>query len=225
SGSSADNSVFLAIKLMDDKIRLLNNQVDGLLEKNGQLKEELRQTNEVAAKLEEIKAEMEGVERILHETQKENEMRHQEINDNHMKYSELKVKLESSVDVNEFKRVVNELQAKLQTEKQHTEAVTVKLEQANRHVGELDEKLDAYKKEIKSYKELIKSHELDGGKQSKDRADFKSKYEAALVEVSALNSKLANKEKTVSILEQNIEVLKSKLSSLIKEKDLYFERL
>lgn len=223
--NSSDNSVFLTIKQMDDKIRQLNTQVDVLLEKNNQLKEELRQTNELAGKLEMIKSEMEGVESILHETQKENEMLHQEINDNHMKYSELKVKLESSVDVNEFKKVVNELQGKLQIEKKHTESVTVKLEQANRHVSELEEKLNAYRKEIKSYKELIKSHELDS-KHSKDKGgELKSKYEAALMEVAQLHTKVANKEKTVSILEQNIDMLKSKLSSLSQEKDIYFEKL
>lgn len=224
SSSLGDNSVFLTIKLMDDKMQVLNGQVDTLLVKNGQLKEELRQTNECIAKFDQIKSQMGGVERILHETQKENEMLHQEINENHMKYSELKVKLESSVDVIEFKKVVSELQSKLLAEKKHTELVMVKLEQATRHVGELEEKLDAYKKETKSYKELIKSHELDG-KHSKERGELKNKYDGALFEVNQLNTKVANKEKTISILETNIEMLKSKLTSIAQEKDLYFEKL
>lgn len=224
SSSLGDNSVFLTIKLMDDKMQVLNGQVDTLLVKNGQLREELLQTNECIAKFDQIKSQMGGVERILHETQKENEMLHQEINENHMKYSELKVKLESSVDVNEFKKVVTELQSKLLAEKKHTELVMVKLEQATRHVGELEEKLDAYKKETKSYKELIKSHELDG-KHSKERGELKNKYDGALFEVNQLNTKVANKEKTISILETNIEMLKSKLTSIAQEKDLYFEKL
>ncbi|XP_017483625.1 PREDICTED: putative uncharacterized protein MYH16 [Rhagoletis zephyria] len=214
---------------MDDKIRLLNTQVDGLLERNSQLKEELRQTEQVAGKLEEIKAKMEAVEGILHEKQKENEMLHQEINDNHMKYSELKVKLESSVDVHEFRKVVTELQGKLQAEKRDTESVTVKLEQANRHVGELEEKLDAYRKEIKSYKDLLKSHELDSKHLSKatdkQGGELRAKYDAALVEVNQLQTRLANKEKSMAVLEQNIDRLKAKMGSLSQEKDLYLEKL
>lgn len=224
SSINSEDSVFRTIKLMDDKIQILGGQVDSLVEKNCQLEKELEQTTECALKLDKIKTEMEVLERNLHESQKQNEMLRQEINDNHMKYSELKVKLESSVDMNEFKKVVQDLKSKLQTEKKQTESVSVKLDQANRHVNDLDEKIDAYKKEIKSYKELLKSYEHDG-KMSKERGDYKKKYETISNEVAQLNEKLSSKEKTISVMEQNIEMLKKKLNATNAEKDLYFEKL
>ena len=225
ANSSSDNSVFLTIKLMDDKIHILNEQVDSLIQKNNFLQSDLKKTGECAGKLEEIKVEMGNLERLLTETQKENELLHQEINNNHMKYSELKVKLESSVDVVEFKKVVTDLQNKLQTEKKQTESFSTKLEQANRHVHELEEKLDAYKKEIKSFKELIKSHEEEN-KLTKDReGDYKTKYDSAQVEVNQLISKMTNKAATIDILEKKIEMLKAKLNSIASEKDLYYEKL
>lgn len=224
---SLDNSIFSTIKKMDDKILDLKKNIKSLMGKNDNLIVELKNKNDLIEQLEQFKPIVQTLEANMKELTKTNDLLQQEINAGHMKYTELKVKLDSSVDIQEFKRTVNDLQAKLNAEKKQSEASTMKYEQANRHVNELTEKLDAYKKEIKSFKELLKSHE------NSDKNSFGSKEKISDVrsskdlsyEISSLNNKLEVKDRKISLLEQNIEILKSKLDSITSERDIYSERL
>ena len=218
------NSVFRTVKLMDDKICTLNNHIDSLVKINEELKCQLATKEAEIERLKQLNTQIDVLEGNLRETTKSNELLQQEINQNHMKYSELKVKLESSIDLEEFKKVVNDLQTKMSYEKKNYDSVIVKLEQTNRQVSELTEQVDAYKKEIKSYKELLKTYEHDKSL-NKNKAELRNKYDKLMAEVNQLNSKLSNKDKTIALLEQNVEILKSKLNTSISEKNIYLEQL
>ncbi|KAI7685847.1 Pericentrin [Sarcoptes scabiei] len=231
-----DNSIFETIKLMDDKIQDLNKDVDSLLAKNEDLRKDLEIKIETIKQLEELKPKIELLEKNLNELNKTNELLQHEINESHLKYSELKVKLDSSIDINEFKRVVNELQTKLKEEKTQTETFLKKYEQANRNVIELNEKLDAYKKEIKSFKELFKSYDQEKSstsnvngnkmdhKQATNKIDRRRSKDLSN-EIGHLSNQLTMKDRTISLLEQNLEILKTKLESITKERDLYLDRI
>nr|XP_046908287.1 A-kinase anchor protein 9-like isoform X3 [Dermatophagoides farinae] len=229
-----DNSIFTTIKLMDDRIKDLNTNVESLQMTNDQMKNDLQAKMELIDRLEQLKPKVESLERNIQELNKTNELLQQEINASHMKCSELKVKLDSSVDIQEFKHIVQELQAKLNAEKRQTESVAMKLEQANRHVNDLTEKLDAYKKEIRSFKELLKSHDHcntnnnnvdNNNRRAPDKSFDRRNSKDLALEMAKINDQLEMKDKTISMLENNIEIFKAKLETTQQERDIYHERL
>nr|XP_027200506.1 A-kinase anchor protein 9-like isoform X3 [Dermatophagoides pteronyssinus] len=226
-----DNSIFTTIKLMDDRIVDLNTNIESLQLTNDQMKNDLQTKIELIKGLEQLKPKIEYLEKNIQELNKTNDLLQQEINTSHIKCSQLKVKLDSSVDIQEFRKVVQELQTKLIEEKQQTESITVKLEQSNRHVNELTEKLDAYKKEIRSFKELLKSHDhcngnnvnVDNKKTTFDHHQRNSKD--LTFEMAKLNDQLEIKDKTILMLENNIEIFKTKFETMQQERDCYHDRL
>ncbi|OTF76100.1 Chromosome segregation ATPase-like protein, partial [Euroglyphus maynei] len=230
TSDNLDNSIFTTIKLMDDRIIDLNTNIGSLQMTNDQMKNDLQSKIELIERMEQLKPKMECLEKNIAELNKTNELLQQEINASHMKCSQLKVKLDSSVDIQEFKQVVQELQGKLNAEKCHTESVVMKLEQANRHVNELTEKLDAYKKEIRSFKELLKSHDHNVDNNDKDQRMTSQHHQHRnskdlTIEMAKLNDQIDMKDKTILLLQNNIEILKTKLETMQQERDIYHERI
>lgn len=220
--SPTEDSVFLIIKKMDDRINALNKNLDELILSNKQLKNELDAKEALMKQLgSKHKHEKEMLEKNLEQMTKTIELMREEVNQTHLKNGELKVRLESSVDADEVKQITNNLQSKLNAEKQQRDALSVKLEQSTRYNHELSETIESYKSELKSYKELVKGLENE----AQALNVYKAKLEQSTDEIERLRTQVTNKSQDLKKSEDNRHLLNSMIMSLNKEKELIYQQL
>lgn len=218
----ADNSMFQTINVMNEKINTLEECIEQLVAQNKQLHIQIdKEHQSMVSKEKYFNEQKEVFDKNLKQIQSSNEILREEINRNHLKYNELKVKLDSSVDKNHVKKLVNELQLKLNNEKRNSETVAVKLEQANRQLADMTRKLDSYKMEIKSVKEMLKSYEQSNF----DKVEFKHKYDSSANQVQQLQSSLTAKDSELAQSLRKIDLMQSEITDLNRDKQKLKEKL
>lgn len=112
---------FNDVRILSDKLNSLNECIDKLLIQNQSLKAELmvaKQNTNIHSTNEEVLKEKQVLEKNLMEIMRSNEILQQELNAKHLQLSALKSRMESSLDSNTLKCLVNEMQNKLLSEEQ-----------------------------------------------------------------------------------------------------------
>lgn len=225
---------FNDVRILSDKLNSLNECIDKLLIQNQNLKKELtaakQNTNLMAAKQntnssnEEILKEKQVLEKNLMEIMRSNEVLQQELNTKHLQLSALKSRMESSLDSNTLKCLVNEMQNKLLSEEQKCLNLDHQITLLKQQLDDNNSKTVHFIEEINKLKTAL--HNVDNEKVllMRQNEELRSRVSSNELINASFKQKLEEKSFNSKELHEEIEtkntqlkLIETKNSNLIEE--------
>ena len=234
---------FNDVRILSDKLNSLNECIDKLLIQNENLKKELtaakqntnltaakQNTNLMAAKQntnssnEEILKEKQVLEKNLMEIMRSNEILQQELNTKHLQLSALKSRMESSLDSNTLKCLVNEMQNKLLSEEQKCFNLDHQITLLKQQLDDNNNKTVHFIEEINKLKTAL--HNVDNEKVllMRQNEELRSRVSSNELINASFKQKLEEKSFNSKELHEEIEtkntqlkLIETKNSNLIEE--------